>query len=106
LEPGRITGDRRALWLRGRGDGGAYKLGVRMHRGPGEPVYQHPLALPAGEWVGQELPLAAFVATWRGRAITDAPPLDPHQLCMVSVYTAGRRPGPFRLELDAALIAV
>lgn len=106
LPPGRVSGDRHALWLRARGDGGAYKLGVRMQRGSGEPVYQHALALPAGEWIEQTLPLAAFVATWRGREVSNAPALDPRRLCMVSLYTAGRQPGPFRLELDTALLAV
>jgi len=106
LEPGRIARHRVAIRLHFFGDGGHYKLGLRMDDGRGGPVYQHALETVAGVWQRRELPFAAFVASWRGRLVADAPALDPTRLSMVSVYTAGRRPGPFRLEFCDALVAV
>jgi NADH dehydrogenase [ubiquinone] 1 alpha subcomplex assembly factor 1 len=105
MDVGRIAPHRRALRLEVLGDGGRYKLGLRTSTGSGAVVYQHEFETPAGVWQVCELAFAAFVAGWRGRRVPDAPALDPRRLSLVSLYTAGRRPGPFRLELRGALLA-
>lgn len=51
-----------------RGDGQRYKLNLRTDDNfDGIYIHQAGFTPPAGEWAWVRLPLAGFVATWRGR---------------------------------------
>eukprot|EP00947_MAST-08B_sp_MAST-8B-sp1_P003952 g3952.t1 len=57
--------------------------------------YQQDFELPAGkpgtEWTTVRLPWAGFIASWRGRTVVDAPPVDP-----ASIYSIGLRISKFK----------
>lgn len=83
------------------GDGARYKLALRCDDRFDGISHQADLAPPAGEWVTLVLPLAAFSARFRGRAVPEAPPLAPAQVRQIGLLVADRQAGPFRLALRA-----
>ena len=90
-----------AFWLEVKGDGKRYKLNLRTDDAFDGVNYQATFAPPAGQWLDIELPLAAFQATFRGRVVSAAGPLDPAHLRQVGLMIAERQSGPFSLALRA-----
>ena len=88
-----------ALALRVRGDGKRYKLTVRTDGGFDGVQYQASFETRAGEWQDVELPLAAFVASFRGRRVPGAPPLEAAAIRTFGLMISEKQAGPFRLEL-------
>jgi monofunctional biosynthetic peptidoglycan transglycosylase len=46
------------------------------------------------------LPIASFVPTFRGRALTGVPPLDPADVRALGFMVSDRQAGPFELLVD------
>lgn len=91
------------LRLRVRGDGKAYKLGLRMHQDRNAPVYQHGFSPEAGAWQTVTLPFSGFVPRLRGRTLHDAPPLNASRIASVSLFISGGQEGAFAIYFaDAA----
>lgn len=88
-----------AFVLRVRGDGQRYKFGVRSGAGFGTPLYQCAFLTKQGEWEEHRLAIGDFVPTFRGRVLTDVPPLDPAKVTTLGFLIADRQAGPFRLEI-------
>ena len=88
-----------AFVLRARGDGRRYKFTVRTESGFDAPNYQAEFATKRGEWEEHRSPFKDFVPTFRGRVLTDVPPLNPAKLATVGVLIADKQAGPFRLEM-------
>jgi NADH dehydrogenase [ubiquinone] 1 alpha subcomplex assembly factor 1 len=88
----------RACVLEVRGAGPVFKLNLRTDDGFDGPTWQARFA-PAVEWRTVRLPLAGFVATFRGRALHGAPALDPARICQVGLVIADRQAGPFALDV-------
>lgn len=87
------------LLVRVRGDGRIYRLRLRTddaHEGVG---YQASFPTRPGQWQEIRLPFAAFAASFRGRAVPEAPPLDPDRIRRLGFLIADRQEGPFRLEV-------
>ncbi len=82
-----------------RGDGRHYKLNLRTDDTFDGVNYQVRFTPPAGEWRRIVLPLTAFAPSWRGRAVPDAPTLDPARIRQVGLMIADRQAGAFRLEI-------
>ncbi len=100
--PGRFDLSRRdRLVLEVRGDGRVYKLGLRTDARLDGVSYQSPFGTRAGRWISVELPLSSFRATWRGRPVPGAPPLDPSAVTTIGLLVSGGQAGPFRLEIAA-----
>ena len=93
------------LKIRVRGDGRTYKLRLRTDASFDGVAWQADFAAGKDEWLELYLPFDAFTASFRGRAVPDAPPLDPGGIQQLGFMIADRRPGPFRLEI-ARVIAV
>ena len=55
---------------------------------------------PRGEWAEVELPVAGFVASFRGRPVTGAGPLDPAQVRQLGLMVSDKQAGPFELLLE------
>lgn len=81
------------------GDGRRYKLSLRTDAAFDGVQYQAAFVAPVGEFVVVRLPLTAFRATWRGRDVPDAPPLDPANVRQAGFTIADRQAGPFRLAI-------
>jgi hypothetical protein len=82
-----------------RGDGKHYKLSLRMDQRFDAVSYQATLEPPQGVWSLLRIPTTAFIATFRGRRVSHAPPLDPATVVQVSLVIAGGQAGPFRLAI-------
>ena len=82
-------------------DGKRYKLTLRMDDAFDGIAYQAVFAPPAGLWTTVELPLQAFAASFRGRGVPEAPPLDPGRVRQVGLMIAESQEGEFALALRA-----
>jgi hypothetical protein len=88
-----------AFVLRVRGDGRRYKFSVRTGVGFDSPLYQCNFTTIQGEWEEHRLAFSDFVPTFRGRVLTDVPPLDPAKVNSVGFLISDKQAGPFRLEI-------
>jgi monofunctional biosynthetic peptidoglycan transglycosylase len=86
--------------LRVRGDGKSYGFSVRTTAAFDGVSYQARFTTVAGEWLEIALPFDQFVPVYRGRRVSDHPPLDPAGIRTFGLMIADRQAGPFRLELE------
>lgn len=63
--------------------------------------YQAEFTPPGDDWQVIHLPIAPFRATFRGREVPSAPPLDPARIRQVGLMIAGRQAGSFTLDIRA-----
>ena len=82
-----------------RGDGKRYKLNLRTDDAFDGINYQAMFEAPADQWILVRLPVAAFVPTFRGRGLPEAPHLDPARLRQIGLMIADRQAGPFALAV-------
>lgn len=88
-----------AVVLRVRGDGRRYKFTVRTGTGFNAPNYQAEFTTKPGEWEEHRLPFKDFVPTFRGRVLTEMPPLNPSKIASLGVLISDQQEGPFKLEV-------
>lgn len=98
------TAGARAFLLRVRGDGKTYKFTLRAGDGLDGIQYQARFSAPPGAWTDVRLPVAEFVATFRGRKVPFAPALDPAQVRALGLMISDKQPGPFELDVDCIAI--
>lgn len=89
-----------AFVLRVRGDGRHYKFTVRTETDFNAPNYQAEFTTKRGEWEEHRLLFKDFVPTFRGRVLTDVPPLSAAKIASLGVLIADEQSGPFRLEIS------
>ncbi len=89
-----------AFVLRVRGDGKAYKFGIRTDDAFDGVQYQARFATQSGEWQDIRLPVKDFQPTFRGRTV-QAPALDPSRVKIFGLLIADRQCGPFRLVVES-----
>ncbi len=82
-----------------RGPPRPYKLSLFADDGVDSLAYQCSFAPDGDGWQTLTLTRAAFVPSFRGRAVPGAPTLDPSRVCQVGLVAAGRSPGPFALDI-------
>jgi len=85
--------------LRVRGDGRRYKFTARTGTGFDAPNYQAEFTTKRGEWVEHRLAFKDFVPTFRGRVLTDVPPLNPAKIASVGFLISDQQEGQFKLEV-------
>lgn len=90
-----------ALVLRVRGDGRRYKFTVRTEAGFNALNYQAEFTTKRGEWEEHRLAFKDFMPTFRGRVLTDVPPLIPSKITSVGLLISDKKAGPFRLEMSS-----
>ena len=95
-----VTAGAIAFVLRVCGDGRTYKFTVRTDDGFDGIQYQARFTPPAGEWCETRLPLDSFSATFRGRVVPGAPPLDAGRVRALGLMISDRQAGPFELLVD------
>ena len=86
--------------LRVRGDGRRYKFTVRTEAGFNALNYQAEFTTKRGEWEEHRLAFKDFMPTFRGRVLTDVPPLIPSKITSVGLLISDKKAGPFRLEMS------
>jgi hypothetical protein len=82
-----------------RGDHKQFKLSLLTDDGLDSLNYQASFTPKGTDWQTLHLPLADFRASFRGREVTGAPPLDPARIRQVGLMIAARQAGPFALEI-------
>jgi hypothetical protein len=82
-----------------RGDGKRYKLNLRTDDAFDGVNYQAAFQTPCDQWTTVRLPISGFRATFRGRVVATAPPLDPARVRQVGLMIADRQVGTFALEV-------
>ncbi len=83
-----------------RGDNKRFKLSLLTDDGFDSLNYQASFAPKGTDWQTLHLALADFRATFRGREVTNAPPLDPAEIRQVGLMISDRQAGPFALSLS------
>ncbi len=99
-QPGDLgTARASAYVLEVRGDGKRYKFNVRTDDSFDGINYQCGFHPPAGTWMFCRLACDQFLPTWRGRVLSDQPPLDPTRVRQVGLLIADRQKGDFSLAI-------
>lgn len=88
-----------------RGHRKQFKLSLLTDDGFDSLNYQASFAAAGADWQTLRLPLAAFRASFRGREVPGAPPLDPARIRQVGLMIAARQAGPFALEIKRISLA-
>lgn len=93
--------DAPGIEARVRGDGRTYQFDVRcsdvrMMAGS----FQTEFETLAGEWVTVRMPFEDFRLFSFGRAVRNAPPLNPARVESIGVTLADKKPGAFQLDID------
>jgi len=94
------TAGAHAFVMRCRGDGRQYKFTARTDDGFDGVQYQARFHPPRAEWSEVTLPVASFVASFRGRPVPGAGPLDPAQVRQLGFMVSDRQAGPFELLVE------
>lgn len=89
-----------AFVLRVRGDGQRYKFTVRTESSFNAPNYQAEFTTKLGEWEEHRLAFKDFVPTFRGRVLTDVPPLSAARIASLGILISDKQAGLFRLEIN------
>ena len=82
-----------------RGDNKQFKLSLLTDDGFDSLNYQASFTPKGNDWQTLHLPLADFHASFRGREVTDAPPLAPARIRQAGLMIAARQAGPFELHI-------
>jgi hypothetical protein len=88
-----------------RGTGRAYKLSLLIDDSFDSVSYQAGFEPAGSGWQTVRLPMAAFRASFRGREVPGAPPLDPARIRQVGLMIAARQAGPFTLGIRRIALA-
>lgn len=89
----------RSLVLTHRGDGRTYQLRLRDERRLDGVAWRASFETQPGAWIETEIPLEAFVPTFRGRTLQGVEPLRKDSVLQISIMLATNEPGEFRVEL-------
>ena len=82
------------------GDGKRYSFRLRTDLLFDGLVYRQEFDAPMDGWVAVRLPFIDFKPSFRGRIVTDAPPLDQSRIFQIGFLLSERQEGAFRLEVD------
>ncbi len=88
-----------------RGDHKQFKLSLLTDDGFDSLNYQASFAAAGTDWQALHLPLADFLASFRGREVINAPALDPARIRQVGLMIAARQTGPFELHVRRISLA-
>jgi hypothetical protein len=82
-----------------RGHDRQFKLSLFTDDGFDSLNYQASFVPAGDDWQTLCLPLYMFRASFRGREVPGAPPLDPSRIRQVGLMIAAKQAGPFALEI-------
>ena len=87
------------MLIRFRGDGNRYKLNLKIDSSFDGIMYRVSFDTIGGEWQELRFPFSEFSASFRGRFVPDAPPLDPRRIATIGLLISDKQAGPFRMEV-------
>ena len=86
--------------LRVKGDGKTYQFRCRMGDNINEISYRNYFQANNKDWQEILLPFKEFLPTYRGRVLTNFPPLDPKEIKQFGFMISDKQVGNFHLEID------
>ncbi len=86
------------LSLRVKGDGRRYQ--VRVQTADAEDISYRATFATAGEWQVVDVSFSEFEPVFRGRIVSDAPPLNAAAIEQIGFLIADKKEGEFKLEVD------
>ena len=86
--------------LRIKGDGKKYSFRIRTDGEYDGVSYKNDFGTKAGDWQEITLLLADFKPTWRGRTLSNIPPIEPTQIRQIGFLISDKQAGPFTLLID------
>ena len=89
-----------AFAVRLRGDGRTYYMTLYVPTERTAFSYRGRIETKAGRWQEVRIPLKEFRATWFGRSLPNAAPIDPNEIRALGFTIADKKAGPFKLEVD------
>lgn len=88
-----------AFRLNLRSDGRRYRFTVRTTDSPEGVIYQCNLETRSAAWETHLVLFHRFAASFRGRVLPDAAPMDPGKITTLGFLISDQQEGPFRLEI-------
>jgi len=99
--PARLEwGDADSFLIRVRGDGRRYKFTARRDTSLDSAIYQAAFETKHDEREEHRLPLKAFVPSFRGRVLTEVPPLHANEVTSIGFLISDKQAGSFQLEIQ------
>ena len=89
-----------------KGDGKRYSFRVRTDMLFDGLVYRQEFDTAAEEWMDVTMPFSDFTPSFRGRIVSDAPPLDPSRIFQIGFLISEKQEGSFRLEIESIEVYV
>lgn len=86
--------------LRVKGDGKTYQFRCRLGININQIAYRHYFLPNDEDWQEIYLPFTEFLPTYRGRVLTNSPPLDPKEIKQLGFMISDKQVGNFKLEID------
>ena len=91
-------GDKTGLYIRYKGDGRTYKLGVRIE---GKSVSYRSNFTSGNGWQEERIPFDEMDVSWRGRPLSKQEhPLIKSKISSIEFMIYDKQDGPFRLQVD------
>ncbi len=94
---GLVKGD--TLIVQVRGDGREYSLNLYVPTQRTAFSYRAAVRTKKDEWIEVRLPLKDFEATWFGRSVPDAGPVNAEDVNGLGFLLGDKKAGPFKLEV-------
>lgn len=86
--------------IRVRGDGQEYDFRVRISGPYSRASYRKSFTTVEGQWQTVELPWRQFEPTFRGRLLSDVPPIEPSAIREIGFLIANKQKGAFQLDIE------
>jgi monofunctional biosynthetic peptidoglycan transglycosylase len=83
-----------------KGDGREYSLNLYLNKPLVAYSYRATVQTKKDEWVEVKVPLEKTEATWFGRVMKDAGPVDPKEINAVGFMLGDKKAGPFKMEIE------
>jgi len=89
-----------ALVAKVKGDGREYSLNLYLNKPLVAYSYRATVQTKKDEWIEVRIPLDKTEATWFGRVMKDAGPVDPKEINAVGFMLGDKKAGPFKMEIE------
>lgn len=86
--------------IRVKGDGKRYSFRIQPNNGYRNVSYKLDFPTTANQWEEIALPLNNFVPTWRGRLLSDIPPIITENIGQIGFLISDKQEGSFELLID------
>ena len=95
-----VPGNFKKFVIRVKGDGKTYSFRIRTDQNFNVVAYAGSFLTKMDEWTEHEFSPTDFIPTFRGRTLSNVPPLEELQISQIGLLISGKQSGSFRLIID------